>query len=75
MLAAGRLLQHIRTELEKPRGKLDAVFVDYSKAYDLVNRELTMNKLEGLIGRTKLTALISNILADNQIQSDDGIGK
>ena len=34
-----------------------------------------MNKLEGLIGRTKLTALISNILADNQIQNDDGIGK
>jgi hypothetical protein len=40
-LAAGSLLQHIRTELEKPRGKLYAVFVDYSKDFDLVNRELT----------------------------------
>ena len=75
MLAAGSLLQHIRTELEKPRGKLYAVFVDFSKAFDLVNRELTISKLEGLIGRTKLTTLISNILADNQIQIDEGIGK
>ena len=75
LLTAGRLLQHIRTELEKPRGKLYAVFVDFSKAFDLVNRELTISKLEGLIGRTKLTTLISNILADNQIQIDEGIGK
>jgi len=75
LLLAGSLLQHIRTELEKPRGKLYAVFVDYSKAFDLVNRELTINKIEGLIGRTKLTTLISKILANNQIQIDDGIGK
>jgi hypothetical protein len=74
-LAAGSLLLHIRTELEKQRGKLYAVFVDYSNALDLVNREFTINKLEGLIGRTKLTTLMSNILADNQIQIDDGIGK
>jgi hypothetical protein len=75
LLAAESLLQHIRTELEKPRGKLYAVFMDYSKAFDLVHRELTINRFEGLIGRTKLTMLISNILADNQIQIDDGIGK
>jgi len=75
LLAEGSLLQHIRTELKKSRGKLYAVFVDYSKAYDLVNRKLTINKLEELIGRTKLTMLISNILADNQIQINDGIGK
>jgi hypothetical protein len=74
-LAAGSLLQHIRTELVKPRGKLYAVFVDYSKVFNMVNRELTINKLEGLIGRTKLTTLIFNILVDNQIQIDDGIGK
>jgi hypothetical protein len=75
LLAAGSLLQHIGTELEKPMGKLYAMFVDYSKAFDLINSELTINKLEGLNGRTKLTMLISNILADNQIQIDDGIGK
>jgi hypothetical protein len=75
LLAAGSLLQHVRTELEKLRGKLCAVFVDYSKAFDLVNRKLTINKLEGMTGRTKLTMLICNILADNQIQIDDGIGK
>jgi hypothetical protein len=74
-LAAGSLLQHIRTELEKPRVKFYALFVDYSKAFDLVIRELTINKLEGLIGRTKLTTLIPSILTDNQIQIDDGIGK
>ena len=51
------------------------MFVDYSKAFDLVNRDVTINKLEGMISRTKLTTLISNILADNQIQIDDGIGK
>jgi hypothetical protein len=75
LLAAGSLLQHTRTELEKPRGKLHAMFMDYSKAFDLVNTELTINKLEGMIGRTKLTTLISNIVADNQIQVDIGIGK
>jgi hypothetical protein len=58
-----------------PRGKLYAVFVDYSKAFDLVKRELTINKLEGLIGRTKLTTLISNILADIQIRIGDVFGK
>jgi hypothetical protein len=51
------------------------MFVDYLKAFDLVIRELTINKLEGLIGRTKLTMLISNILAFNRIQIDDRIGK
>jgi len=75
LLSAGSLLQNIRTELENPRGKLYAVFVDYSNAFDLVNRELTIKKLEGLIGRTKLMMLISKILVDNQIQIDDGIGK
>ena len=75
LLEAGSLLQHIRTELEKSRGKLYAVFVDYSKAFDLVNRKLTINKLEGPTGRTKLTTLISSILPDDQIQIDDGIGK
>jgi len=49
----------------KTKGKLYAVFVDYSKAFNLVNKELTISKLEELIGRTKLTTLISNILADN----------
>jgi hypothetical protein len=75
LLAAESFLPHIRTDLENPRGKLYAVFVDYSKAFDLVHRELTINKLEGLIGRTKLTTLMSNILAYNQIQTVDGIGK
>ena len=45
LLAAGGLLQHMRTELEKLRGKLYAMFVDYSKAFDLVNRELTINNM------------------------------
>jgi hypothetical protein len=45
-LAAGSLLQYIRTELEKPRGKVYAVFMDYSNGFDQVNRELTINKLK-----------------------------
>jgi hypothetical protein len=41
-LAAGSLLQYIRAELEKPKGKLYAVFVDYPKALDLVNTKTNL---------------------------------
>ena len=51
------------------------VFIDYTKAFDLVNRQLLITKVEKIIGRTNLTVLISNILPENHIQIDDGIGR
>ena len=38
-------------------------------------RKLLVKKLEGLIGNQRMTVRISNILTENLVQIDDGIGK
>ncbi|XP_047120516.1 uncharacterized protein LOC124803374 [Schistocerca piceifrons] len=74
ILAVENMLEQIKHMTGRPKGKLYMVFVVYSKAFDLVNRKVLMDKLEELIGRTSTTTLISNILAENHIQLEDGIG-
>ena len=56
-MAAKNLLDQIRHTLEEHRGKLYEIFVDYSKAFDMVNRKLLMDRLEELVGRTSTTIL------------------
>ncbi|KAJ4443565.1 hypothetical protein ANN_05238 [Periplaneta americana] len=75
-LAVENLLKNIHEVLIKPKQKFYAVFVDYSKAFDNVNRKHMIKKLgnmEELDGHT--LTLIYNILAQNVITIDDSVQK
>ena len=62
----------IHEALRHPKGKLHAVFVDYTKAFDTVNRTKLMAKLENLVGiDNPITRLIKDILTNNSVQIDD----
>jgi hypothetical protein len=45
--------------LRHPRGKLHAIFIDYTKAFDLINRSILIDKIEGITGRNPTTRLIN----------------
>jgi hypothetical protein len=49
--AASCLKEDIEEGLRHPRGKLQAIFIDYTKAFDLINRTLFIEKLEVRIGK------------------------
>ena len=69
------LKEEIEDALRHPRGKLHAVFVDFTKAFDLINRSMIIDKLESYIGKNNITRIIKNILGNNVIQIDDSIDK
>jgi retron-type reverse transcriptase len=74
-LAAEYLIGDMNEELKKTREKKYVVFVDYSKAFDIVNRTILVEKLKKIIGDTWILKLISNILAENYIQVYDNTAK
>lgn len=60
--------------LQEPRGKLYAVFVDYSKAFDLLDRHVVVKKLGIMIGNDHyLTRIISEILELNKVVIYDNV--
>lgn len=63
----------IEEELRHPAGKLHSIFIDYTKAFDLMNRTLIMEKIEEITGKTHETRLIRNILANNTVEVDDAV--
>lgn len=67
--------EDIATALEHPKGKLHAIFIDYTKAFDLLNRQLIIRKIEEIVGRTQETRLIQSILSKNQIEIDNRVSK
>ena len=70
------LLRDIEESLQVPRQKIYAMFVDFPKAFDSVNRRTLLEKLTGMNGLDAHTvALIHNILARNYIQTVDTIQK
>lgn len=71
--AIKNLIDDIEDALRHPRGKFHAVFVDFTKAFDKLNRHLLITKLESIKGKDKLTALIHNMLAANFIQITDEV--
>ena len=51
-----------------------AVFIDYKKAFDLLDRKKVMNKVKRFIGDTHpLSSILNNIMAYNFIEIDDGV--
>lgn len=68
------LKQDITEALSHDKGKLYTVFVDYTKAFDLLDRRLIIHKLEEIIGREHyITKITRDILHNNNITIDDGI--
>ena len=53
---------------------MHAVFVDYTKAFDTINRSKLMENLENVIGEENPIARTTKIImADNQVQIDYNI--
>lgn len=60
--------------LRQPKEKLHAIFVDYVKAFDTVNRSKLLTKLEHLVGKENPIAQIAkDIMTNNSIQIDDTV--
>ena len=50
------------------------VFIDYKKAFDLLDREKVMNKVKRSIeDNHPLSSILNNIMAYNFIEIDDGV--
>ena len=72
--AAKCLIDQIKDALNKPHGKYYAVFINYSKAFDLIDRKNLMQKIEAAIGENQpLYPILKDILSCNYIQIDDGV--
>ena len=67
------MLTDIQEALRHPKGKLYALFIDYRKAFDLLDRQNIMGKLEAINGKNYLTQIIWNILAANKVTVDDNV--
>lgn len=72
--AVSNLLNDIEQALRHSKGKLHTVFIDYTKAFDLMNRTKLIEKLESMTkGGNEVTTAIRNILAYNVIEIKDGV--
>ena len=74
IIAAVGLIRDIQEGLQKERGKIYVVFLDYVKAFDTVNQKILMAKLQRL-SNTWTHRLISNILAENHLQISNNIDR
>jgi hypothetical protein len=64
MHAVRNLLNNIEEALRWPGGKLFTVYINFSKAFDLLNRNILMANVCDLLGQGHLlTRLIGNMLA------------
>ena len=68
------LFRELEDTIKKPKGKYHVVFIDYEKAFDMLNREKLRQKITDMIGKSHpLVKLIEYILAYNFVETDDGI--
>ena len=74
--AVNCLQNDIEDALSKPKGKLHAIFVDFTKAFDTIRRDIVITKLQNFIGHDNyLCNIITSILSENYIEIDDGISR
>lgn len=74
--ALRNLLNEVTDTLREPRVKLFAVFIDFSKAFDCINRTKLLQKLQDTVGEgSYLLPIIQNILQTNYVTVDDNIKK
>ncbi|PNF13826.1 hypothetical protein B7P43_G12433 [Cryptotermes secundus] len=70
------LLEAIEEALRHPRGKYHVVFIDYSKAFDLLDRSIITTKLKEIVGEENTTTrLIGDILKNNKIIIKDTVSE
>ena len=73
LTAVELLLENIWEALEK-RKMFYVVFIDFTKAFDLINRKLVTEKLEETLGKsTPWTRIISSILRWNKVRISDNL--
>ena len=75
IMATESLIRHIQEELDKERGKMYVIFVDFSKAFDMVHRNKLLEKLRQMYDDPWTLNLISNILSENYVQINDSISQ
>lgn len=66
------LLKSVWEALEE-REKFYVVFIDFTKAFDLINRKLVTKKLEEILSENTWTRIISAILQWNEIRISDNL--
>ena len=68
------LMDDIGEATRLTKGKYYTIFVDFTKAFDLLNRSKLMEKLEIMIGRNNpLTAIVNNLLVYNVVEITNGV--
>ncbi|KAJ4443190.1 hypothetical protein ANN_04840 [Periplaneta americana] len=72
--AANYLLEQIEDALRHVGNKYFAVFIDYKKAFDLINREILLLKLRPLLeDSSQLATIVASILECNYVQVYDEV--
>ncbi|XP_049845550.1 uncharacterized protein LOC126298296 [Schistocerca gregaria] len=71
--AISNLIDDTEDALRHPQGKFHAVFIDYTKSFDKLNRRTLISKLESITGKDKLITLIHNRLMAKFIQVIDDV--
>ena len=72
--AVKNLIDDVEERIRLPQGKFHAVFVDFSKAFDSLNRTVICSKLDQMVEQNKeLAVLAHNILSYNSIIISDNV--
>lgn len=72
-----KAIQILRTDikdaLSKPKGIMYAIFIDYQKAFDSIDRTILINTLNKIGIKGKTLKAVSNIVTSNSLFIDNGV--